>query len=115
MGVIVNMIFAVAVVAAAAGAVTEFQFRIAYIRAAADGAFVGVGRFGLCCGCLIRTCMREGDDLRFFLLGCVGFLAEKPPCIGTPGHGNHIQNVGATPAAMKTSISHITVRLSMHT
>ena len=41
MAVVADMIFAVAVVALAAGAVTEFQLRISYIRAAADGAPVG--------------------------------------------------------------------------
>ena len=40
MGVIVDMILAIAMVAVATGAVTELQLRIGHIGAAADGAFV---------------------------------------------------------------------------
>ena len=42
MAVVADMVFAVAVVAFAAGAVPEFQLRIAHIGSAADGAAVGV-------------------------------------------------------------------------
>ena len=40
MGVIIDMLNAVAVIAIASGAVAEFQFRIGNIRSAADSAFV---------------------------------------------------------------------------
>ena len=43
MGVIADMILAVAIVAIAPGAVPELQFRIRNICTAADGAAVGVG------------------------------------------------------------------------
>mgnify|MGYP006896650811 CR=1 FL=1 len=46
MGVIADVIFAVAVVALAPGAVTELQFRVGHIRTTADGAAVGVIRPG---------------------------------------------------------------------
>ena len=42
-GVIVDVVFAIAVIALAFGAVAEFQLRVGHIGAAADGAFVGVG------------------------------------------------------------------------
>ena len=44
-GVVVDVIFAVAEVALTAGAVTEFQFRIGGIRSAANDAAVIVGSF----------------------------------------------------------------------
>jgi len=43
--VVVNMLDAVAVIALAAGAVAEFQLRIAHIRPPADCAAVGVWLF----------------------------------------------------------------------
>ena len=46
MGVIGDVILAIAMVAAAAGAVAEFQLRIGHIRPAADRAFVVVVRSG---------------------------------------------------------------------
>jgi hypothetical protein len=48
MAVIADMFLAIAIVALATGAIPEFQFRIADIRSAADGAAMGIGGFG--CG-----------------------------------------------------------------
>ena len=69
---VVDMLFAVAVVALAAGAVAEFQFRIGYIRLAANGATVGV--VGLLLRLrIISVCAGEGNNLGGFLL-----FVEKP-------------------------------------
>ena len=46
MGMIADVIFTIAVVAVAAGAVAEFQFRVGDVGAAAYGAFVVVVCFG---------------------------------------------------------------------
>ena len=66
MGVVVDVVCAVAVVALATGAVSEFQLRIGNIRSSANGAAVSVGvlllRF---CGLVIGL-TGEGDDLCFF-------------------------------------------------
>ena len=43
MGVVVNMVFAIAMVAAAAGAIAELQIRMGGIGAATDGAFMPIG------------------------------------------------------------------------
>ena len=59
MAVIADMLFTVAVVTLAPGAVAEFQFRIAHIGSAADGTPVGV----ICLG-------------RFFALGLGGFKTD---------------------------------------
>ena len=63
MGMIADMVFTVAVIALAAGTVTEFQLRIAYISPAADGAFVGVVGLGLGNGGLVGAGFGEGDYL----------------------------------------------------
>ena len=60
---VVDVIHAVAVVAVAAGAVAEFQLRVGHVGSAADGTAVGIGGFYLCSAGLIRTGIREGDDL----------------------------------------------------
>ena len=44
MGMVIDVVLAVAEVAVAARAIAELQFRIAYIRSAAKDTFVGVGR-----------------------------------------------------------------------
>ena len=76
MAVIIDMILAVAVVAAATGAVAEFQFRVGNVRSAADGALVGEILF---LGCrAIRSCLGlEGDD--FGTLGFAGTMQFCPP------------------------------------
>ena len=89
MTVIADMVFAIAIIAFAAGTVAEFQFGIADIRPAAHGTAVGVGGLGGCfCG-LVGTGIKP-DDLGL-LLGRL--FPEEPAGIGTPGHGNHIQNI----------------------
>ena len=66
MGVVADMINAVAMIALTLGAVAELQFRMLCIRAAADGAAVIVGCLGLGYTGLIRACGGEGDDLGLF-------------------------------------------------
>lgn len=42
MGMVIDVILAVAVISVATGAITEFQLRVAHICASADSAAVGV-------------------------------------------------------------------------
>ena len=92
---VADMLLAVAMIAAAPGAVAEFQVRVGYIRFAADRAPVGIGSLGLGNGGFIGTGGREGDDLGLRgLSGSLGFaLPEKPTGIGTPGDRDHIHNI----------------------
>ena len=87
MGVIADVILAVAVIAAAAGIVTELQFRVGQIGTAADGAFMPVGRLDGGGAGLVGTSVGEGDCLRLFTAGS---LAEQPSGVGLPGHGDYI-------------------------
>ena len=62
MNVAVYMLITEAVVSCASGAITEFQFRIAYIRSAAYGTFVTIGSivhfsFSLSCGLAEIDCL----------------------------------------------------------
>ena len=94
MGMITDMILTVAVVTAAAGAVAEFQFRIACVGATTDGTLVGVvcmlsGRCGFLCGGV-----GEGYHLGTVLLifGCFLLLARLLQ-FDEPGTGKHIQYI----------------------
>ena len=91
MSVIIDMVLAVAMVALAPGTVAELQFRISHIGAAADGAFVGVGRLGLGHRGLVGAGVGERDGLCFW--GGLGILPEKPPGVHSPGHGEDIENI----------------------
>ena len=85
MGVVVDVVLAVAVVAVALGAVAELQLRIGNIGAAADGAAVMVGSLGL--GFLPGV---EGDGTGFGL----GLMeAAGPPGLYPPGQGDKIGNI----------------------
>ena len=88
MGVIADMILAVAVITLAAGAVTEFQLRVGGVGSAADGAFVGVVCFGFGVGGLIGTGGREGDD---FAPG--GGLSGGPSGVGPPAQRKNIDHI----------------------
>ena len=88
MCMITDVVFAVAVIAVAAGAITEFQLRIGHIGSAADGALVGVSFLGN----LERSrtgSIGEGDSTG---LGS-GLLFEKSADFDPPGQRNHIQNI----------------------
>ena len=90
MGVVIDVILAVAEISFAAGTVPELQLRIGEVSPAADGAFMGVRRFRGSYRGLIRTGVGEGDGFRF-LLG--GSLFKQPPGIHPPGYGDHIENI----------------------
>ena len=85
MGVVVDMIFTVAVVALTAGAVPELQIGIRNICPTADGTAVGIRTFGLGNGCLVRACTGEGNHFGSLLFLC--FLSEQPAGIGAPCEG----------------------------
>ena len=68
MGVIVNMIFAVAIVPLAFGAITKFQIGIGYIRLAANGAFVTI------CGHIHNLLVLMGGFLMTLMILCSAVL-----------------------------------------
>ena len=73
MGVVTDMVGAVAVIAVAAGAVTEIQIRVGYISTAADGAAVVEVFDGTAFGALLLV--GEGNGLARFCPGSrTGFL-----------------------------------------
>ena len=96
--VVVNVVFTVAVVAFATGAVPEFQFRIADIGSAADGTPVGVGCFGLCLGGFVGACV-ELDYLGLFLSGL--FSSELALGVDPPGQGQYIQHTPEPPERVR--------------
>ena len=90
MAVIGDMLFTIAMVALAPGAVPELKLGIADIGAAADRALVGVGRLDGSGAGFVRTGI-EADDLG--LLGRGGLFLKQPPGVDPPGPGNHIQHI----------------------
>lgn len=88
MFVVADVVLAIAVVAVALGAVPELQFRVGYIRPAADTAAVGVQVLGLGGSRLIAAGAGEGDNL-----GLLWLFAEQPPGVHSPGEGNDIGNI----------------------
>ena len=86
------MVFTVAVVSLAAGAVTEFQFRIGHVRAAADGTAMGIRCLGLGDAGLIGTGIGEGHHLRLF--GSTSLFSQALR-IDPPAHGQDIQHIFA--------------------
>ena len=90
MGVIVDMLLAVAMVTVAAAAIAEFQFRIRNIRSAAHGAAVGIRR----CAFLRATVEGDGTGLltgRLFGRG-MGYCFGRSLLI-FPNAGNNIQTI----------------------
>ena len=85
MGVIIDVILAIAEIAVAAGAVAEFQIRIAHIGASADGAAVGEVLCLPGCGSFFLT---EGNGAgRLFL--------HRSPAANILQEGEEIQNIFA--------------------
>ena len=85
MGMVADVILAVAEIAVATGTVAELQFRIADVGFAAYGAAVGIGNAGFLWGLF-----GEGDGsglLRRFL-----FLVLQP---GSPGRRKNVDHIGA--------------------
>ena len=97
-GMVADVILAIAVIAIAFGAITELQIRIGYIRAATNSAFVMIRCFHLCSTGLEGTGIgeRNGAGATIRLLGSIIlFLAEQAGEIGPPGHREHILDVRA--------------------
>ena len=93
MHVIGNMVFAVAVVALAPGAVAEFKLREFGIGSAADGAAVGVGGAGPGrSGFAVRS--GEGDNLRT-VTGLCRVASVLPLQLDPPGKGEQIAHIRA--------------------
>ena len=88
--VIIDVVFTVAVIALALGAVTEFQFRIGHVRPPADRTFMGVGGVLLCGRGLIGAGGGEGNGA-----GLAGCLFLYPAGIELPGNGDHIHHISA--------------------
>ena len=65
MCVVADVVLAVAMEAAAPGAIPKLQLRIADIRFSTDGAFVVIGCFHRLRGSLVRTGGGEGYGLAF--------------------------------------------------
>ena len=82
-----DMLFAVAVIAAAAGTVTELQLRIRHICAAADSAPMGVGRGSRLGTCPHRAGGGEGDR--------AGLFDGFSPRFDSPGKGDQILHIRA--------------------
>ena len=92
MGMIADVVLAVAMEALTARAVTELQFRIAHISATTDCAFVGVRRFHCGGGGFVRACSGEDDGFSFGG-SLAGLSLEQPSEICLPGHRNHIEHI----------------------
>ena len=72
-GMVADVILAIAVIAIAFGAITELQIRIGYIRAATNSAFVMIRCFHLCSTGLEGTGIgeRDGAGATIRLLGSI--------------------------------------------
>ena len=90
---IVDVVFAVAVISCAAGAVTEFQLGITDICAAAYGTAVGIGCFDCGSGGLVRTGTGEGNDFCAILLRRIFFLLKQAAGVETPGYRKDIDKI----------------------
>ena len=88
MGVIVDVIFAVAEVAVAPGAVTEFQFRVAGIGSAANCTAMRVGNGGL-------LAAAPGERNRSGLIGRCLFLLSTDDS-KAPGGRQYVDHISAT-------------------
>ena len=86
---LIDVVFTVAVVAAALGTVPEFQFWVADICPPANRAFMGIGGAALRGTALLAAGWMEGDGAGLFC----GLFPGYPACLGTPGQGKQIFNV----------------------
>jgi hypothetical protein len=75
MFVVENVILTVAVIACAAGAVTEFQIGEVHVCPSADGAFVAVAPI-----CLFFLLLPDRGFELDGLVGCLVLCAAPPPC-----------------------------------
>ena len=81
MSMVVDVIFAVAVISLTAGAVPELQIGIGNIRSAANSAAVGVGILGFCHGGFVGTCAGEGDG--FCSIWRFAVFLGQPLCVSS--------------------------------
>ena len=88
---VADMLFAVAVVAVAAGAVPEFQVRVSDIRFTAYSAAVCLG--GACGRCFAGVGRPKLDYFRAVSTIARGGLARGPVQFCSPGCGKQIHNV----------------------
>ena len=93
MGMIADMLFAIAIIAVAPGAVAEFQLRIGDVRSAADSTLVVIGCFDGSNAGLIRPGGGEGNGLGSGGWRILFLLPEQPGCVDPPGHGENIDNI----------------------
>ena len=89
-----DVLFAVAVIAVAFGAVPELQIGIGKIGSAADSTAMGVGGFGLRGGSLIGTCV-ERNGLMLLIGSCVSGPFCGSSGVDPPGLGQNIQHIAA--------------------
>ena len=92
MGVITDMLLAVAVIAIAPGTVPELQIRMGNVGFSANGAAVGIRGLGSGGCCFVGTCI-ERDNLRLLWTGGIAVPAQHTLEINTPAHGNDIQDI----------------------
>ena len=93
MGMVADVVLAVAVVAIAPGTVAELQFGVGYICPAANGAAVGVGGLRSCGLRGVGTCFGEGDHFGFFMAGWGGFLSDQALGVCLPGKRDNVQKI----------------------
>ena len=91
MGMIVDMVFAVAMVTLTAAAVPEFQIRIGNIRSAAYCTAVGVGILGLCHGGFVGPGAGEGDG--FCSIWRFAVFLGQPLGVGSPCNREEIYHI----------------------
>ena len=85
-GVITDMVLAIAVIAIALGAVSEFQIGMGNIRSAADGTPMCAGCLWLGSGCLIRASV-ERNGLMLLVSGCIFCMSGGSSGVDSPGLG----------------------------
>ena len=96
MGVVTDMILAVAMVAAALGAVAELQLGICYIGTAADTAFMGIGCLNRGRGSCVGASAGELNGACPLFAGIFALITLKQPGgIGPPGHRKDIFDICA--------------------
>lgn len=95
--VVADMVFAVAVVAIAAGAIAEFQLRMGNVRPAAEGAAVVIGGLGSGHRGLIRPGRGEGNDRGALGLGggLLRLFLKQPSCVDPPAYREYVHHIFA--------------------
>jgi len=92
MTVTINMVFAIAVITLATGAVPEFQMRMTDICSSAYCAAVVIWRLRCCFCCFIGTGIKLND--LGLSLG-TSFLVEQSFCICPPRNRHNVQHIFA--------------------